>query len=120
MTSHNFRKMKIHKRAVALSKRIYLITRSLPAEEEFGLRSQIRRAAVSVALNIAEGSGSSSNREPTRFLEISRRSIYELIACADICAELAASPTADCDGLSNEADELAAMISGFRSHVIES
>jgi len=117
MPIHNFRRMKIYQRAVALAKRIYLITRGLPPEEKFGLRSQMRRAAVSVVLNIAEGTGGSSNRELTRFLEISRRSLYELIACADICTELSTLPVEDCEALSTEADELAAMISGFRSRI---
>ncbi len=117
MAVHNFRKLKIYQRAVMLATRVYLITGRLPREEEFGLCSQMRRAAVSVVLNIAEGSGGSSDRELIRFLEMARRSLYELLACAEICIELAALPCSECLSLSTEADELAAMISGFRSRI---
>jgi four helix bundle protein len=57
---------------------IYSATRSLPAEEKFGLVSQMRRAAVSVSSNIAEGFGRSTAREKIRFHEIAIGSLYEL------------------------------------------
>src|SRR5262249_31327440 len=85
---HNYRKMKIYERALALTVQVYRLTGTLPREEEFGLRSQLRRAAVSVCLNIAEGSGASSNREFGRFLDIARRSAYELNACFQVCTRL--------------------------------
>ena len=117
MAVHNFRKLKIYQRAVTLATRVYLITGRLPREEDFGLRSQMRRAAVSVVLNIAEGSGGSSDRELIRFLEMARRSLYELLACAQICIELAALPRSECQALSVDADELAAMVTGFRARI---
>ena len=79
-TVHNFRRMVIYDRALALATEVYVLTRRLPRDEAFGLTSQLRRAAVSVALNRAEGSGASSGREFARFLEIARRSLYEIDA----------------------------------------
>ena len=85
---HNYRKLKIYEEALALTALVYRLTQRLPREEEFGLRSQWRRAAVSVCLNIAEGSGASSNKEFGRFLEIARRSLYEVAACAQVSLRL--------------------------------
>ena len=55
----------------------YLITKDLPSSEKFGIVSQLNRAAVSVACNIAEGSARSSDKEFKRFLEIALGSAYE-------------------------------------------
>ncbi|MCU0666152.1 MAG: four helix bundle protein [Candidatus Omnitrophica bacterium] len=57
--------------------RVYLKTSKFPQSECYGLTSQVRRAAVSIALNIAEGSGSGSDLEFKRFLNIALRSSYE-------------------------------------------
>ena len=66
----------------------YLISRKLPAEERFILTQQIRRAALSVHLNLAEGSSRRSNGERKRYYEISRGSIIEIDAALDICFDL--------------------------------
>jgi four helix bundle protein len=66
----------------------YKLTRQLPAEEKFGMISQIRRAALSVHLNIAEGSSRKSEVERKRYFEISRGSIVEIDAALDIAASL--------------------------------
>ena len=73
---HNFRNLKIYKRAIDYSIELYKMTSNFPKEEIYGLTSQIRRAALSIALNIAEGSGNTSEKEFKRFLEISLRSVY--------------------------------------------
>jgi four helix bundle protein len=67
---------------------IYRQTRSFPVEERFALTQQIRRAALSVFLNIAEGSSRKSLAERKRFYEIARGSLVEVDAALDICMEL--------------------------------
>ena len=66
----------------------YKATRSFPSEEKFGITSQIRRAALSVHLNIAEGCSRKSLAERKRFLEIARGSAAEVDAALDIAVEL--------------------------------
>lgn len=66
----------------------YKLTNRLPTEERFGMISQIRRAALSVHLNIAEGASRKSETERKRFYEIARGSIIEIDAALDIAQEL--------------------------------
>ena len=84
----DFRKLKIYTLAIEFVKEIYKLSKEFPQDELFGLTSQMRRAAVSVALNIAEGSGSSSDIEFSRFLKISIRSLYEVDAILEIANAL--------------------------------
>lgn len=66
----------------------YKETKSFPAEEKFGIISQLRRAALSVHLNVAEGCSRKSVAERKRFYEIARGSIIEIDAALDIAVEL--------------------------------
>lgn len=65
-------------KAMALVEEIYRLSKQFPKEETYGLRTQIRRAAVSIPSNIAEGQGRDTVREFVRFLSIARGSIQEL------------------------------------------
>jgi four helix bundle protein len=75
---HNYKELHVWKLAVELATDVYKITAQFPAEEKFGLQSQIRRSAVSIASNIAEGAGRNSNGEFKQFLGIAYGSAYEL------------------------------------------
>jgi four helix bundle protein len=75
---HNLKELKIWHKAIELSTEIYRLTANFPTEEKYGLTSQIRRAAVSIPSNIAEGAGRNSDKEFTYFLGISNGSSYEL------------------------------------------
>src|SRR5688572_29848032 len=66
----------------------YRLTKVLPAEERFCMRTQIRRAALSVHLNIAEGSSRKSETERKRYYEIARGSVIEIDAALDIATDL--------------------------------
>jgi len=72
----------------SLVKEIYIVTSSLPKEEIYGLVSQMRRAAVSVTSNIAEGYGRQYRKETIQFLHISRGSLYEMETQLYICTDL--------------------------------
>ena len=75
---HNLKDLKIWQKAIELAADIYEATKEFPREETYGLTSQIRRSAVSIASNIAEGAGRNSVNEFIYFLGISNGSSYEL------------------------------------------
>ncbi len=70
--------LEVWKKARALSKEIYLVSANFPSEEKFGLTTQIRRAAVSVPSNIAEGCGRNHSKDSIQFFFVARGSIYEI------------------------------------------
>lgn len=74
----SYRDLEVWQRAFELSREVYQVTKHFPQDERFGLTSQIRRSAVSVPSNIAEGYGRGSRIEYLRFLKISRGSLCEL------------------------------------------
>ncbi|HEX7587814.1 MAG TPA: four helix bundle protein, partial [Anaerolineae bacterium] len=82
--SQDFHELKVWVKAMEFVTEVYQLTQLFPKEELNGLTSQTRRAATSIALNIAEGSGGSSNAEFIRFLERARRSVYEVITALEI------------------------------------
>ena len=62
MKMHNFRKIKVYRKAIDFAVEIYQMSKKFPKEELYGLTSQIRRAVTSISLNIAEGSGNISKQ----------------------------------------------------------
>jgi len=73
-----FKDLLVWQQAMDLVETIYLLTKTFPKEEMYGLTSQIRRAAVSIPANIAEGNGRQSRNEYIRFLSIANGSLKEL------------------------------------------
>jgi four helix bundle protein len=76
----NFEKLEAWQRAVDFADLVYATTRGFPREEVFGLAMQMRRAAVSVSSNLAEGSSRSSRADFARFTEIVTGSLFEVIS----------------------------------------
>jgi four helix bundle protein len=75
---HNFRELKFWQKAIELCLDIYNLSSKFPSEEKFGLTSQLRRAAVSVSSNIAEGSSRNSDKDFLHFLSIAVGSSCEI------------------------------------------
>ena len=84
----NHQKLDVYQASKNFVVQCYRLTQLLPAEEKFGMITQIRRAALSVHLNIAEGASRKSEAERKRFYEIARGSIIEIDAALDIADEL--------------------------------
>lgn len=74
----NFREYDIWKNAIEIAKEIYLMTERFPHAEKYGLISQIHRASVSIASNIAEGASRESQKEFSHFLQIALGSVFEV------------------------------------------
>lgn len=110
---HNFKKLKVYEKAIDLAEEVYRITRNFPKDELFGMTAQIRRAATSISLNIAEGSGNKSKKEFVRFLEMALRSTYEVMACLEIARRMAFCTNDDCSSVMAQSDEVAAMTVGL-------
>jgi len=79
--AYKFERLEVWQLALEYADAIYAIGEQLPRSEEYNLKSQIVRAATSIALNIAEGSTSQSDAEQARFLGFAIRSLVETVAC---------------------------------------
>ena len=84
----NHQKLDIYGVSRSFVKECYGVTKHFPSEENFSLVQQIRRAALSVHLNISEGCSRKSEAERKRFFEISRGSLVEIDAALDVSADL--------------------------------
>lgn len=80
--------LKIWKKSIDLAKSVYQLASQLPSNEKYGLVSQIKRSAISVSSNIAEGAGRNSNKEFKHFLSIANGSCYELYTQLILVIEL--------------------------------
>ncbi len=86
--SGSYKDLRVWKESFALSVSIYKLTRDFPSEELYGLTSQLRRAAVSIPSNIAEGYGRGTRRDYRNFISIARGSTLELQTQLAIASEL--------------------------------
>ncbi len=111
--SGSYREIKVWQKAIELVMDIYSCTRSFPKEDMFGLVSQLRRAAVSIASNIAEGKGRRTDREFLQFLHHARGSVFEFETQITIAGRLGYMPEAEVLRLGNSAGEIARMLSGL-------
>lgn len=112
-----YRDLDVWKRSHALVVRIYQLTKSFPDEERFGLTSQLRRAAVSVPANIAEGSKRKTNQDFARFLNIAEGSLSEadyLLLCSK---DLGYLPDLALEPIAKEVDEISRMLYRLRMKV---
>lgn len=110
---HRFRELKVWQRAMSFVTEIYKVSGGFPRSEQFGLTSQLRRAACSIPLNIAEGAGAGSNAEFRRFLSFALRSTYEVMTALEIAQRLTYCSPEKVQPLQSEANEIAAMIVGL-------
>jgi four helix bundle protein len=84
----NLKNLLVYQRIMELVKLVYELTSTLPKSEEYGLKSQMRRAAVSILANFSEGYMRHTTADKLRFLEIADTSRDEIDAEADVCHEL--------------------------------
>ncbi len=80
----SFEDLGVYQKTLIYIDLVYEVTRNFPREEEYRIKAQFIRAAHSIALNVAEGSGGTS-RENRNFIRIARRSVRECLVCSTIC-----------------------------------
>ncbi len=110
----NFEKLEVWPKAIQFADYVYSATRAFPDDERFGLTNQMRRAAVSISSNIAEGSSRSSKVDYSRFIEIAAGSVFEVVSEATICKRRGFLTAASFSELYTAAEEQSRMLSGLR------
>ncbi len=114
MGIRSYRDLKVWQDAIELTTQVYALARQLPSQERFGLVSQMQRAAVSVAANIAEGHARSSTKEFLRFLSIARGSLAELETHLILTERLGFCNRSEVHGMFQRADGINRMLAGLR------
>ncbi|MDP3729859.1 MAG: four helix bundle protein [bacterium] len=110
-----FEGLEIWKESVGFSKTIYVITKSFPKEEILSLVDQLKRASVSISANIAEGSGSVSNKDFKNYLSIAIKSVFEVVSLLAIAEQNTYILNKDFIQLRSEAEVLVKRIQAFRN-----
>ncbi|MCW1925921.1 four helix bundle protein [Luteolibacter arcticus] len=114
-----FEKLEVWQKAIEFADLVYSATRQFPADERFGLTNQMRRAAVSISSNIAEGSGRISRKDFARFIEIATGSLYEVISQSHVGKNQGFLSPDDFSLLYSAAEEQSRMLSGLRRALLE-
>lgn len=109
-----FEKLQVWQKALDLTGVVHDATRYFPKEELFVLTSQMKKAADSVCLNIAEGATTLSNAEFSRFLQIALRSDMEVVGCIFIAQKRNIIANADFDNIYKRCEEILVMINSLR------
>ena len=112
-----FEKLDVWQKAAEFAELVYRVTRRFPEDERFGLTNQMRRAAVSVSSNIAEGQSRSSSKEMIRFVEIAYGSLMETVSQSHIALRQQFLSEEQFGEIERLADDVARMLSGFRSRL---
>ena len=117
MDTHNFsfENLEVYSKARNFVKDIYLLQKQFPLDERFALGDQVRRAAVSITANIAEGSGRTSVKEKIHFLEIAFGSMMEVFCELQTATDLNYITEQQFDRLRPRFTDIAKMLSGLRN-----
>lgn len=117
MKAHRLQDLLIWKKSMAFAKNVYILTSEMPSEEKFGLVSQIRRCAVSIPSNIAEGAGRNNKNEFVQFLGIATGSCYELETQLILLSELNFKKEDEVSALLENLIEIQKMIYKFKENL---
>ncbi|MFH1746583.1 MAG: four helix bundle protein [Planctomycetota bacterium] len=109
----SYKELKVWQRSFDLCKRVYGLSRSFPADERFGLVVQVRRAAVSIPSNIAEGHSRDTTRDYVRFLWMAKGSLAEVETQLMLARELGFGNTDETEAGLEELDEIGRMLKGL-------
>lgn len=114
---HNFKNLKVWQKSVDLAIKVYELTKSFPAEERFGITSQMRRSSVSIPSNIAEGTARNSSKAFSNCLDISLGEGFELETQAIIANRVGIISEEQFSQFNDEVSEVQKMIIGFKTTI---
>ena len=114
MANRNYRDLVAWQKSIDLVEEVYAITRTFPKEELYGLTSQVRRAAISIPSNIAEGEGRTSKKEFIQFLSIAYGSLREVETQVLISNRLKYIDKKQCNKIIDSCSEIGKIINGLR------
>jgi len=114
-----FRNMIVYQKGLEIVEATYSIVKILPAEERYALCDQLRRAAVSITSNIAEGLGRESSKEQAHFIDISYGSLMEVLSQLDVALQQQYIDAATHQKMLLLIEEEAKLLSGLRSAVLK-
>lgn len=118
MNEFNFRKLICYQKGRVLVGEIYKVVKTLPAEERYALGDQLRRAAVSVTSNIAEGTGRQSLKDQAHFIELSYGSLMEVMSQLDVALDQNFINNSIHQTLETLIAEEARVLSGYRASLL--
>ena len=110
---HNFRELKVWQKSRKLTVTIYELTAKFPEAEHWGLTNQMRRAAISIVSNIAEGCGRKTNPQLRQFLSIANGSSSELEAQVILATDLGFLTSSNCEAIISKVNEVQKMLRAF-------
>jgi four helix bundle protein len=113
MAEFDFEKLQVYQKAISFADEIYRISKGFPKQEQFGITAQLRRAALSISLNLAEGVGRDSHADRKRFYYFSRGSVYECVPILVLAAKQSFLPPETQKRLLTLCHELARMLNGL-------
>ena len=114
---YRFEKLEVWKLAIKYGNKVYEFVETLPKSEEFGLKSQLRRASLSISSNIAEGSGSSSVKDFCKFLDIAIKSTIETASQLMFARERGYITDAKLRELYQESEILVKKVQGLKQYL---
>ncbi|MEI8340894.1 MAG: four helix bundle protein [Verrucomicrobiota bacterium] len=114
----NFEKLDVWHKAIDFADSIYSATHTFPGDERFGLTNQMRRAAVSISSNIAEGTSCVSKKDFAHFIEIATGSVFEVVSQATISKRRNFLSGEDYQRIYSAAEEQSRMLSGLRRSLV--
>ena len=118
MKKYNYKDLDLYKAAKDLVLSVYALLRKFPKEAQYALCDQLRRAAISIPSNIAEGSGRTSAKDQAHFFEIAFGSLMEIECQLDIACDLGYISNEELESLNAQIARVAAMLSGMRRKLL--
>jgi len=115
--AREYKNLKVWKRSILIAKKVCGVIDRFPKKEDYALSSQLRRAVISIASNVAEGCGRRTNKDMAQFLYVALGSVNEVVTQLYIAKEFGYINEDELRELNNELDEIGKMLMGLIDYV---